>query len=119
MSTVVKVSICGKEYSIQTSETPTYLYGLARGLEKKITDISNTGASQFTASILVGLSCLDDLNKANEKYDTLIEQSKQYVDEAGKSRLERDEVIKENDNLKRQIEALKKELDEFRKEEKK
>ena len=118
MSTVVKVSICGKEYSLQTSETPTYLYGLARGLEKKISNITDTGASQFTASILVGLACLDDLNKSNERYDTLIEQSKKYVDEAGRSRLERDEVIKENENLKRQVEKLQIQLDELKKSEK-
>ena len=30
----VKVVICGKEYCLQTEEEPTYVYALARKLEK-------------------------------------------------------------------------------------
>ena len=31
----VKVVICGKEYCLQTEEEPTYVYALARKLEKR------------------------------------------------------------------------------------
>lgn len=110
----VKVTICGKEYTIQTSESSTYLYNLARTLEKKINDFTDSHASQLTATVLVGLACLDDLSKANEKYDLLVEKTKDYIDEAGISRLERDNVIKENNELKRKIEKLEKELKELK-----
>jgi cell division protein ZapA len=116
----VKVSICGKEYSIQTSESAAYVYGLARNLEKKLNDFTDTNksASMFTASVLVGLSCLDDLSKANERYDSLVEKSKEYVDEAGKSRIARDNAIKENEDLKRKIDKLEKDLETLKKTEK-
>lgn len=107
----VKVSICGKEYTIQTSEPASSLYSLARVLENKINDFTDhSSASQFTASVLVGLSCLDDLKKANDRIDLILEESKKYVDEAGKSRLERDAAIKENEELKTKIDQLEKEL---------
>ena len=35
----VKVVICGKEYCLQTEEEPTYVYALARKLEKSISEI--------------------------------------------------------------------------------
>lgn len=37
----LKVIICGKEYMLQTEEAPSYVYGLAKLLEKKINDISS------------------------------------------------------------------------------
>lgn len=33
----LKVIICGKEYMLQTEEAPSYVYGLAKLLEKKST----------------------------------------------------------------------------------
>lgn len=50
----------------------------------EITD-ANSSASPFTAAIMVGLATLDDLNKANAKLDSIRDQSKEYVDEAGKT----------------------------------
>jgi len=35
----VKVMVCGKEYMLQTEEAPSYVYGLAKMLDKKINDI--------------------------------------------------------------------------------
>ena len=63
----VKVIICGKEYKIKTSESPNYVFALARALVAKISSImdSGSGSSPYAASIMVALSVLDDLNKAN------------------------------------------------------
>ncbi len=110
----VKVVICGKDFTMQTAESSNYVFGLARTLESRITQITdaNSSASPFTASIMVGLSALDDLNKANTKLDAIREQSKEYVDEAGKIRLERDAAIKEAEILRSKIASLERELRE-------
>lgn len=104
----VKVIICGKEYKIKTSESPNYVFTLARALESKINEIMNSGSgsSPYTASIMVALSILDDLNKANKKLDNIRDQTKEYVDEAGKTRIERDSAQKEIEVLKSKIVQL-------------
>lgn len=104
----VKVIICGKEYKLKTSESPNYVFALARALESKINNLMDggSGSSPYTAAIMVALSLLDDLNKANQRLDSIRDQSKEYVDEAGKSRLERDAALKENEVLKSKITQL-------------
>ena len=102
----VKVIICGKEYKLKTSESPNYVFALARSLETKINEVSSGGSSPYSAAIMVALSLLDDLNKANQHLDSIRDQSKEYVDEAGKSRIERDAALKEIEVLKSKIEQL-------------
>lgn len=104
----VKVVICGKEYKLRTAESPNYVYSLARALETKINEHMNSGSgtSPYTAAIMVALSVLDDLNKANIKLENVRSQTKEYVDEAGKSRIERDSAQKEIEALKAKIVQL-------------
>lgn len=104
----VKVIICGKEYKIKTAESPNYVFSLARTLEAKISDLmsAGSGSSPYTASIMVALSLLDDLNKANQRLEGMRTQTKEYVDEAGKSRIERDSAQKEIETLKAKIVQL-------------
>ena len=114
MSNKVKVVICGKDFTLQTAESSNYVFGLARTLESRIMEITdaNSSASPFTAAIMVGLATLDDLNKANVKLDKLRDQSKEYVDEAGKTRLERDAALQEIEALKTKVANLERELQE-------
>lgn len=104
----VKVIICGKEYKLKTSESPNYVFALARALESRINDLMNagSGSSPYSASIMVALSALDDLNKANLRLDNILNQTKDYVDEAGRARIERDEALKEVEVLKSKITQL-------------
>lgn len=104
----VKVIICGKEYKVKTAESPNYVYSLARALESKINELMNSGSgsSPYTASIMVALSLLDDLNKSNQRLDNIRNQTKEYVDEAGKTRIERDSAVKEIEALKAKIAEL-------------
>lgn len=106
----LKVIICGKEYMLQTEEAPSYVYGLAKLLEKKINDISsdNNSISPYSAAIMVALSTLDDLSKAQANVDSIRTQAKEYVDEAGKARIERDAALKEIDALRLKLEQLEK-----------
>lgn len=104
----VKVVICGKEYKLRTAESPNYVYSLARALESRINEHMNSGSgtSPYTAAIMVALSVLDDYNKANQKLDDIRSQTKEYVDEAGKSRIERDSAQKEIEALKAKVVQL-------------
>ncbi len=106
----VKVVICGKEYCLHTEEEPTYIYALARKLEKRIAELvgNNTNISVYSASVMIALTALDDINKANEDMDNLRVQIKEYVDEAAQARAERDAALKEIEELKEQLKSCEK-----------
>ncbi|MEE5993358.1 MAG: cell division protein ZapA [Oscillospiraceae bacterium] len=106
----VKIAILGKDYTLQTEEAPNYVYGLARMLETQMKEKMELGASQYNAAIMTALSAMDDLNQSIARLDEVTDQSRSYVDEAGKIRIERDAAIKENDVLKSRIAELENEL---------
>ena len=104
----VKVVLCGKEYILQTEDAPSYVYQLAKNLEKSIKEITeeNPRVSAHSAVMMVALSTMDELTKANNSIEVIRSQVKEYVDEAGKARLERDAALREIDALKAKIEQL-------------
>jgi len=104
----VKVVLCGKEYALQTEDAPSYVYQLAKTLEKRISDITenNPRVSAHSAVMMVALSTMDELTKANNSVEVIRSQVKEYVDEAGKARLERDAARREIEQLKSKIEQL-------------
>ena len=108
----IKVVVCGKEYSLQTEEQPSYIYGLAKRLERQINELTSTndGISAYSAAVMIALSTLDDINKANESIDNIRTQIKEYVDDAGKARMERDEAMREIEMLKVKVTRLENEL---------
>ena len=108
----IKVTICGKEYSLKTAENASYVLNLAAELESKINNMvySGNGVSIQTAAILIALSAMDDANKANQSVDNIRTQIKQYVDEAAKAMLERDEAIKDKESLKSKLSGLENDL---------
>lgn len=108
MANKVKIVICGKDFTVQTAESSNYVFGLARTVESRITEITDSmaSASPFTAAIMVALDTLDDLNKQTAKLDALREQAKEYVDEAGKTRLELEGARQEIEALRKKLELL-------------
>lgn len=104
----VKFVLCGKEYVLQTEDAPSYVYQLAKNLEKRISDITenNPRVSVHSAVMMVALSTMDELTKANNSVEVIRSQVKEYVDEAGKARLERDAAMREIDALRAKIEQL-------------
>lgn len=109
MRNKVKVTVCGKEYALQTDEAPSYLIGLARRLDRDINQLVNSGdnVSVVAATTLVALSALDDANKANESIDNIRTQIKDYVDDAGRARMERGEAVRQAESLRKEVEVLK------------
>ena len=108
----VKVTICGKEFSLKTDEAPSYLIGLAKKVDSEIYKMASSAdnISIQSAAILVALAAYDDAQKANDSIDNIRTQIKEYVDDACQARLERDEAVKNEKSLLARISALENEL---------
>ena len=108
MQTRVKVVLCGKEYILATEDSPSYVYQVAKTLEKRISDITEKDPriSPHSAVIMAAFSTMDELTKANNAVEVIRTQLKEYVDEAGQARLARDAAHREIDALKAKVEQL-------------
>ena len=108
----VKITICGKEYSLQTDEQPAYVQQLAGRLDRKIAEMmeKNDTLSLSSAAILVGLSLMDDSYKTTSDMDHIRGDLRNYVEEAGMARAEADDLRRELEERDREIENLKTEL---------
>ena len=108
----VKVTICGKEFSLKTDEAPSYLIGLAKKVDSEIYKMASSAdnISIQSAAILVALAAYDDAQKANDSIDNIRTQIKEYVDDACQARLERDEAVKNEKALLARVSALENEL---------
>lgn len=108
----VKVTICGKEFSLKTDDSQSYMTGLAKKVDTAISDMMSSSANlpMQSAAILTALAAYDELQKANDSIDNIRSQIKEYVDDAGKARTERDRAVKAESALKAKISALENEL---------
>ena len=108
----VKVTICGKEYSLKTEDPPSYYIELAKKVDSEIYKMaaSSDNMSAQSAAVLVALAAFDEAQKANDSIDNIRTQIKEYVDDACKARLERDEALKNEKALLARISALESEL---------
>jgi cell division protein ZapA (FtsZ GTPase activity inhibitor) len=107
-----KVTICNREFALQTEEQPAYYVELAEKVEKAVYALSKSTDSLnvFSAAILTALSAFDESKKANESCDNLRAQIKKYADDAGSLRAERDEAQKETESLKAKVSSLENEI---------
>ena len=112
MMNKVKVTICGKEFNLKTDDDPSYFTKLAEKVDSGINKMTSSAnnISVQTAAILVALEAYDELQKANDSIDNIRTQIKEYVDDACKARLERDEALKNEKALLARISALENEL---------
>lgn len=108
----VKVTICGKEFSLRTDDSQSYMTGLAKKVDAAIAEMMSSSANLpvQSAAILTALAAYDELQKANDSIDNIRSQIKEYVDDAGKARTERDRAVKAESALKAKISALENEL---------
>ena len=108
----VKVTICGKEFSLKTDDAPSYFTELAKKVDSEIYKMASSAdnISVQSAAILVALAAYDEAQKANDSIDNIRTQIKEYVDDACKARLERDEALKNEKSLLARISALENEL---------
>lgn len=108
----VKVTICGKEYALKTEESASYFYALAKKVEKEIDGMisQSDSISVQSAAVLAALSAFDEAQKANESIDNIRTQIKEYVDEACAARAEKEEALKQVEELKLKIKDLENQL---------
>ena len=113
MQNRVKVVICGKTYTLQTDESPSYMISLAKELDKRINAFleENESAALPTAAVLVGLELMDESMKSVSDVDNIRAQIKGYVEEAASARIEADQLRRELSLLKRENESLKSDLE--------
>ena len=112
MMNKVKVTICGKEFNLKTDEAPDYFKKLAEKVDSEIYKMASSAdnMSVQSAAILVALAAYDEAQKANDSIDNIRTQIKEYVDDACKARLERDEAQKKEKALLARVSALENEL---------
>lgn len=108
----VKVTICGKDFSLKTDEEPGYLIDLAKKVDEEIAGMMSSTESMSiqSAAILVALSAFDEAKKSSDSIDNIRTQIKEYVDEACQARSERDDLLKKEKILKAKISSLENEL---------
>lgn len=108
----VKVTICGREFSLRTDDSQSYMTELAKKVDTAIADMMSSSANlpMQSAAILTALAAYDELQKANDSIDNIRSQIKEYVDDAGKARAERDRAVKAESALKAKISGLENEL---------
>lgn len=109
----VRISICGKEFGLQTEESATYMRELAKIMDSKIKDFmeKNTGVDLTSAALLVGLSVLDDSFKTNSDIDNIRAQITGYASETADARDKIDELQELIDALRRENENLRRDLE--------
>ncbi len=105
----IKIVLSGKEYTIQTDESVSYVKQLTETLDAKIEDYmnQNSSISVTSACMLVSLGLLDDCIKANADKSNLRKQIVDYLEEATKTRSENTELQKQVESLKQQCELMK------------
>ena len=113
----VAVTICGKEYNLRTDDSPEYLIGLAKRVDKEISDMvkakPNFGVQN--AAVFVALTALDEAQKASLSIENVGKQIKSYVEETAKARKEKEKLADKNKALEEKIAALEKEIKELKK----
>lgn len=113
----VAVTICGKEYNLRTDDSPEYLIGLAKRVDKEISDMvkakPNFGIQN--AAVFVALTALDEAQKASQSIENVGKQIKSYVEETAKARKEKEKLADKNRALEEKIAALEKEIKELKK----
>lgn len=104
----IKINLAGKEYTIQTDESVSYVKQLAEALDTKIESFMNQNEtiSVTSACMLVALGLVDDCIKASSDKDNLRKQVIDYLEEATKARAEISELKRQVDALTQQNEML-------------
>lgn len=108
----VRVTICDRDYYIRSEESAAYYHALSKKVDAAINEmlLSGGGISFQSAAALAALSAFDEAQKANDSMDNIRTQIKEYVDDAGKARAERDEALRNEKTQKDRAEELEKQL---------
>ena len=104
MKNKVKITVGGTEYTVVTQEDADYT--------KKLAEEVNESISITAAAILTAVNLCDRLKKYEKEADSLGEQIEGYLHAASAQLTKYNELKKENEKLKKDIEIYKKRLKE-------
>ena len=104
----IKIVLSGKEYTIQTDESLSYIKQLAEELDLKIDQFmkQNGAVSITSACMLVSIGLMDDFIKASADKDNLRKQVIDYLEETTKARAQITELSKQIDGLRAEKDML-------------
>ncbi len=98
----VVITINGVRYPIRSMEEPAYVHKLAEEMDAALRELTQQGnLSLSEALVLLGLEYLDNYHKAEQNLDNMRSQLSEYLEDAAKARLERDEARREVERLER------------------
>ena len=105
-----EVKICGKEYTIVSSETPEYIHKIGEYIDQKMGDIlrSNVSLSGMSAAVLAAVNVADEYFKANDSAEHMRTLIGQYLEEESKQKSKISSLTEENEKMKKELEELRK-----------
>lgn len=113
MKKKVKITVGGTEYTLVTQEDAEYTRKLAEEVDESIKDMCINGRISITAAaILTAVNFCDRLKKYEKEADALGEQIEGYLHAAAEQITKYDQLKKENEKLKKDIETYRKRLKE-------
>ncbi len=108
----VRLNICGSSYVIATTESEDYMQNLADRLNLDMNELmsSSNTVSITTAAVMTALSYRDELEKASGSADNMRRQIKNYLEDAASAKMAAEELRRENDALRKQVDDLRRRL---------
>lgn len=102
MKKSITVTVGGNEYRLLSSENDEYTRKVAAHVDSKIAEILHgTNFSIIDAAILAGINIADEYYKVLDTADNLRTQLKDYLEEAGRMKMEIAELRRELDRAKK------------------
>lgn len=117
----VKLNICGVNYFITTDESVEYTEGLGRKIDERMSEILKGGSfiTVTQATVLTALEYADSLAKSESNTENFRNQIRDYLEDAGKAKTERDYYKRELERLKTEAKFKNDQINLFAKSEKK
>lgn len=117
----VKLNICGVNYFITTDESVEYTEGLGRKIDERMSEILKGGSfiTVTQAAVLTALEYADSLAKSESNTENFRNQIRDYLEDAGKAKTERDYYKRELERLKTEAKFKNDQINLFAKSEKK
>ena len=108
----VRLNICGSSYVISTTESEDYMQNLADRLNLDMNELmsSSNTVSITTAAVMTALSYRDELEMASGSADNMRRQIKNYLEDAASAKMAAEELRRENDALRKQVDDLRRRL---------
>lgn len=105
----VRTEICGSTYVISTTDAEDYTLALAAKLDRAMNEFLTAvpQASVTAAAVMCALSYLDEVEKSSASADNMRSQIRDYLEDAAKAKLEAEEIRREMERLRREVNFLR------------